>query len=143
MLSDRSSAPTLLGCRPSARNSLGHSQKIFQLLTKIIFCTLHHENNHLFKANSLLNLSCPRRYVGRGPNTMIVVSGDVLRLDQAPEVPLQCLRLPQLDFVNPRVNHNSCNGCNALIILQDRGYLRRNIKNTSTRETVSVHFTFS
>ncbi len=32
---------------------------------------------------------------------------------------------------------------NALIILQDRGYLRRNIKNTSNWETVSVHFTFS
>ncbi len=47
-----------------------------------------------FKANSLLNRSCPRRYVGRGPDTMIVVAGDVLRtcLDQAPEVPLQCLR---------------------------------------------------
>ncbi len=79
MLSDRSSAPTLLGCRPSARNSLGRSQKRFQLLTKRIFCSLHHENNHSFKANSLLNLSCPRRYVGRGPDTMIVVAGDVLR----------------------------------------------------------------
>ncbi len=79
MLSDRSSAPTLLGCRPSARNSLGRSQKIFQLLTKRIFCTLHHENNHLFKANSLLNFSWPCRYVGRGPDTMIVVAGDVLR----------------------------------------------------------------
>ncbi len=32
-----------------------------------------------FKANSLLNLSCPRRYVGRGPDTMIIVAGDVLR----------------------------------------------------------------
>ncbi len=30
MLSDRSSAPTLLGCRPSARKSLGRSQKRFQ-----------------------------------------------------------------------------------------------------------------
>ncbi len=79
MLSDRSSAPTLLGWRPSARNSLGRSQKRFQLLTKIIFCSLHHENNHSFKANSLLNFSCPRRYVGRGPDTMIVAAGDVLR----------------------------------------------------------------
>ncbi len=57
----------------------------------------------------------------------------VYRLDQAPEVLLRCLRLPQLRVVSPRMNHNSCN---ALIILQDRGYLRRNIKNTSTRETV-------
>jgi len=79
MLSDRSSAPTLLQCRPSAQNSLGRSQKRFQLLTKIIFCSLHHENNHSFKANSLLNLSCPLRYVGRGPDTMIVAAGDVLR----------------------------------------------------------------
>ncbi len=79
MLSDRSSAPTLLGCRPSARKSLGRSQKRFQLLTKSSFCSLHHDNNHLFKANSLLNLSCPRRYVGSGPDTMIVVAGDVLR----------------------------------------------------------------
>ncbi len=79
MLSDRSSAPTLLGCRPSARNSLGRSQKRFQLLTKRMFCSVHHENNHSFKANSLLNRSCPRRYVGRGPDTMIVVAGDVLR----------------------------------------------------------------
>ncbi len=79
MLSDRSSAPTLLGCRPSARNSLGRSQKRFQLLTKIIFCSVHHENNHSFKASSLLNFSCPRRYVGRGPDTMIVAAGDVLR----------------------------------------------------------------
>ncbi len=79
MLSDRSSAPTLLGCRPSARNSLGRSQKRFQLLTKRIFCSVHHENNHSFKANSLLNRSCPRRYVGRGPDTMIVAAGDVLR----------------------------------------------------------------
>ncbi len=79
MLSDSSSAPTLLGCRPSARKSLGRTQKRFQLLTKIIFCSLHHDNNHLFKANSLLNLSCPCRYVGRGPDTMIVVAGDVLR----------------------------------------------------------------
>ncbi len=117
MLSDRSSAPTLLGCRPSARNSLGRSQKRFKLLTKRIFCSVHHENNHSFKANSLLNFSCPRRYVGRGPDTMIVAAGDVLllRLDQAPEVPLQCLRLPQLGVVSPRVNHNSCN---ALVILQ-------------------------
>ncbi len=79
MLSDRSSAPTLLGCRPSARKSLGRSQKRFQLLTKSSFCSLHHDNNHSFKANSLLNLSCPRRYVGSGPETMIVVAGDVLR----------------------------------------------------------------
>ncbi len=79
MLSDRSSAPTLLGCRPSARNSLGRSQKRFQLLTKRIFCSVHHENNHSFKANSLLNFPCPRQYVGRGPDTMIVATGDVLR----------------------------------------------------------------
>ncbi len=63
MLSDRSSTPTLLGCRPSAQKSLGCSQKRFQLLTKSSFCSLHHDNNHSFKANSLLNLSCPRRYV--------------------------------------------------------------------------------
>ncbi len=79
MLSDRSSAPTLLGCRPSARKSLGRSQKRFQLLAKSSFCSLHHDNNHSFKANCLLNLSCPRRYVGSGPDTMIVVAGDVLR----------------------------------------------------------------
>ncbi len=79
MLSDRSSAPTLLGCRPSARKSLGRSQKIFQLLTKSSFWSLHHDNTHYFKANSLLNLSCPRWYVGRGPDTMIVVAGDLLR----------------------------------------------------------------
>ncbi len=78
MLSDRSSAPTLLGCRPSARKTLGRSQKRFQLLTKN--WSLHHDNSHSFKANSLLNLSCPRRYVGRGPDTMIVVAGDVLRV---------------------------------------------------------------
>ncbi len=70
MLSDRSSAPTLLGCRPSAQKSLGRSQKRFQLLTKSNFCSLHHDNNHLFKANSLLNFSCPRRYMGSGPDTM-------------------------------------------------------------------------
>ncbi len=69
MFSNRSSVPTLLGCRPSARKSLGRSQKRFQLLTKSSFWSLHHDNNHLFKANSLLNLSCPRRYVGRGPDT--------------------------------------------------------------------------
>ncbi len=70
MLSDRSSAPT--------RKSLGRSQKRFQLLTKSSFCSLHHDNNHSFKANSLLNLSCPHRYVGSGPDTMIVIAGDVL-----------------------------------------------------------------
>ncbi len=79
MLFYRRSAPTLLGCRPSARKSLGRSQKRFQLLTKSNFCSLHHDNNHLFKAKSLLNHSCPRRYVGSGPDTMIVVTGDVLR----------------------------------------------------------------
>ncbi len=36
MLSDRSSAPTLLGCRPSARKSLGRSQKRFQLQNELI-----------------------------------------------------------------------------------------------------------
>ncbi len=49
MLSDRSSAPTLLRYRPSARKSLGRSQKIFKLLTKSIFCSLHHDNNRSFK----------------------------------------------------------------------------------------------
>ncbi len=134
MLSDRSSAPTLLGCRPSARKSLGRFQKRFQLLKKIIFCSLHKENNHSFKANSLLNRLCPRRYVGRGPDTMIVVVGDVLHT-------VSIGLLKSLFSVSvcrsPRMNHNSCN---ALIILQDCGYLRRNIKNTSTRETMSVHF---
>ncbi len=134
------SAPTLLGCRPSARKSLGRSQKRFQLLTKSSFCSLHHDNNHSFKANSLLNLSCPRRYVGSGPDTMIVGRCAAYRLDQAPEVPLQCLRLPQLGFVHARVQHDCSD---ALVILQDCGYLRRNIENTSTRETVCVHFTFS
>ncbi len=57
MLSDRSSVPTLLGCKPLARKSLGRSQKRFQLLTKNSFCSLHHENNHSFKAKCLLNLS--------------------------------------------------------------------------------------
>ncbi len=79
MLSDRSSAPTLLGCRPSARKSLGRSQKRFILLTKSSFWSLHHDNNHSFKANSLLILSCPRRYEGRGSDTMIVIAGNVLR----------------------------------------------------------------
>ncbi len=65
MLSDRSSALTLLGCRPSARKSLGRSQERLKLLTRSSFCSLHHDNNHSFKAN----LSCPRRYVGRGPGT--------------------------------------------------------------------------
>ncbi len=78
MLSGRSSAPTLLGCRPSARKSIGRSQKRFQLLTKRGFCSLHHDNKHSFKANSLLNPSCPRRYVRRGPDTMIVIAGDPL-----------------------------------------------------------------
>ncbi len=79
MLSDRSSAPTLLRCRPSARKSLRCSQKRFQLLTKSSFCALHHDSTLSFKANSLLNLLCPCRYVGRGPDTMIVVVGNVLR----------------------------------------------------------------
>ncbi len=119
MLSDRSSALTLLRCMPSARKSLGRSQKRFQLLTKSSFCSLHHDNNHLFKANSLLNLSCPRRYVGIGRHD------DrrrrwcaAYRLDQAPEVPLQCLRLPHLGVVNPRVNHNSCNALVTLVSAQ-------------------------
>ncbi len=77
MLSDWSSAPTLLGCRPSGCKSLGRFQKRFQLLTESSFWSLHHDNNHLFKANSLLNLPCPRRYVVRGPDT-IVAAGDVL-----------------------------------------------------------------
>ncbi len=75
MLSDRSSAPTLLGCRPSARKSLGRSQKRFQLLTQSSFSFLHHDNNHSFKANSLLNLSCPRRYEGSGPDWGVVARG--------------------------------------------------------------------
>ncbi len=141
MLSDRSSTPTLLGCRPSAQKSLGRSLKRFQLLTKISFWSLHHDNNHSFKANSLLNLSCPRRYVGRGPDMMIIVAGNVLHtLSIWLLMSLFSLHLLQLGVINPCMNHNSCN---ALIIVQDRGYLRRNIKNTSTRETVSVHFTFS
>ncbi len=81
--------------------------------------------------------------MGRGPDTKIVVAtvqGVAYSFDQVPEVPLQCLRLLQLGVVNPRVNHNSCN---PLIVLQDHGYLCRNIENTSTRETVSVQFTFS
>ncbi len=80
MLADRSSSPTLLGCnvRPSARKSLGRSQKRFKLFTKSNFCSFH-DNNHSFKANSLLNRSCPRRYVGSGPDTMTVVADDVLR----------------------------------------------------------------
>ena len=79
MLSDRRSAPILLGCKPSARKSLGRSQNRFQLFTKSSFCSLHHDINHSFSANNLLNFSCPCRYVGSGPDTMIVVSGDVLR----------------------------------------------------------------
>ncbi len=35
--------------------------------------------NIRFKANNLLNLSCPRRYVGSSPDTMIIVAGNVLR----------------------------------------------------------------
>ncbi len=80
ILSDRSSAQTLLGCRPSAQKCLGRSQKRFQLLTKSSLWSLHHDNNHSFKANSLLNLLCPRQYVGRGPDAMIVAAGDVLRI---------------------------------------------------------------
>ncbi len=64
----------------------GHQHEIaynaprkFQLLTKRSFLSLHHDNNHSFKANSLLNRSCPRRYVERGPDMMNVVAGDVLR----------------------------------------------------------------
>ncbi|XDV25767.1 hypothetical protein PO909_029627 [Leuciscus waleckii] len=79
MLSDRRSAPNLLGCKPSARKSLGRSQNRFQLFTKSSFCSLHHDINYSFSANNLLNFSCPSRYVGSGPDTMIVVSGDVLR----------------------------------------------------------------
>ncbi len=56
----------------------------------------------------------------------------VHRLDQAPEVPLQCLCLPQLGVVHPRMQHD---WSNVLFALQDRGYLRRNIGNMSTRET--------
>ncbi len=56
----------------------------------------------------------------------------VHRLDQAPEVPLQCLCLPQLGVVHPCMQHD---WSNVLFALQDRGYLRRNIGNTSTRET--------
>ncbi len=77
MLSDWSSALTLLGCRPSGCKSLGRFQKRFQLLTESSFWSLHHDNNHLFNANSLLKLPCPHRYVGRGPDT-IVTAGDVL-----------------------------------------------------------------
>ncbi len=103
MFSDRSSVPTLLGCRPSARKSLGRSQKRFQLLTKSSFWSLHHDNNHLFKANSLLNLSCPRRYVGRGPDT----SWPRRREQCAVSIRLlKCLRLPQLGVVHPRVQHD-------------------------------------
>ncbi len=50
----------------------------------------------------------------------------------APEVPLQCLCLLQLDVIHPRVEHDrSC----ALIALQDCRYLHRNV--------MSVHFNFS
>ncbi len=142
MLSNRSSAPTLLGFRPSAQKSLGRSQKRFQLLTKSCFCSLHHDNNHSFNSNSLT-----KPFVSSSIRRKRSLHDDrrhgrcaAYRLDQAPEVPLQCLRLLQLGVVNPRVNHNSCN---ALVALQDRGYLHRNIANMSTRETVSVHFTIS
>ncbi len=139
MLSDRSSALTLVWCRPSARKSLGRSQKRFQLLTKSSFWSLHHDNNHLFKANNLLKLLCPRRHVGRGPDMMIRRCA-AYRLDQAPEVPLQCLRLPQLGVIHPGVQHDRSK---ALVAFQDRWYLHRNIENMSTRGTVSVHFNFS
>ncbi len=49
------------------------------IINKEQFLFFTHDNNHSFKANSLLNLSCPRRYVGSGPDTMIIVVGDVLR----------------------------------------------------------------
>ncbi len=49
------------------------------IINKSSLWSLHHDNNHLFKANNLLNLSCPRWYVGRGPDMMIVIAGDVLR----------------------------------------------------------------
>ncbi len=73
---------------------------------------------------------------------MIVIAGDVLRTVsfRLLKVPLQCLRLTQLGVVNPHVQHDRSD---ALVALQDCGYLRRNIENTSTRETVSVQFTFS
>lgn len=79
MLSERKSSPSLLGCRPSAWNNLGCSQYRFQLLTKSRFCLLHHDINAPFKAKSLLNLSSPRLYVGRGPYTMIFFVGILLR----------------------------------------------------------------
>ncbi|KAF4083865.1 hypothetical protein AMELA_G00122250 [Ameiurus melas] len=77
MLSDSSSAPTLLGCRPSGRHNLGRSQNRFQLLTNTRFCLLHKETNQSLKARSLLNFSAPRLNVGRGPETMIFAVGDL------------------------------------------------------------------
>ncbi len=143
MLSNRCFALTLLGCRPSARKSLGRAQKRFQLLTKSSFWSLHHDNNHC-------QPDCLKQTVYWTFRILVDTWKEVLTRWLSSRamccVPSrsgswsQCLHLPQLGVVNPHMNYNSCN---ALIILQDRGYLRRNIKNTSTRETVSVHVTFS
>ncbi|KAG1933834.1 hypothetical protein F2P79_020360 [Pimephales promelas] len=53
------------------------------------------------------------------------------RLDQAPVVLLQNLRLPQPNVVRSRMQHNSSD---ALVPVQDLGNLCSNIKNTSTRK---------
>jgi len=67
------------------------------------------------------------------------------RLDQAPEVPLQCLRLPQLGVVSPRVNHNSCNalviGIEVVGVLAARCILTPDLW-ASARDVSSVAFRF-
>ncbi|KAK3544152.1 hypothetical protein QTP86_003162, partial [Hemibagrus guttatus] len=56
----------------------------------------------------------------------------------APEVHLQDLHLPQLGVIYDSMEDNSSD-----VLAQDRGYLRRKIKNTSTRKTQSAYLIFS
>ncbi|KAK3563031.1 hypothetical protein QTP86_013435, partial [Hemibagrus guttatus] len=91
-------------------------------------------------ANSLLNLSIPRWNVGSGPDTMILVVGDVVRTSST-RLLKSFFRisvcLSPMSFVPARIVHSSD------VLLQDRGYLCRDIGNMSTRKTASVHLTFS
>lgn len=138
MLSDRSSAPALRECRPSARKSRGRSQKTFQILAKSSFCSSHHVNSHSFRAKGLLNLTFSQRWVGRVAEMMICVAGWSAsdHLGQAPKVPLQDLRLLQPGVVHPHVQDDSFN---VLASTQDIGYLSRNILSTSNRKAVIAY----
>ncbi|XP_048066423.1 uncharacterized protein LOC125280136 [Megalobrama amblycephala] len=142
VFSDRRSAPILLGCRPSALKSLGRSQKSFQLFIKSSFCSLHQDINHSFKANNLLNLSCPRRYIRSGPDTIVFIAGDVARTVS--------IRLLKSCF--------STSACRSLVSFTpacrttapmfsapfgiEGMALCSDVENTSTRKTVTAHLTF-